>query len=155
MQTLQVNNREKLKKKGIIVSEVERRAGLNKTTVQSILLRRSRSPGIDIISVLAKEVECAVDELISPESEVKPPKAAKLDWYDTALIRAIQYVSAFLKERSINCSLEAVINCATEIYAYSLRANLKDNIDEQFAEWIAERHFLGYSSWNAYKASCI
>lgn len=143
MQTLQVNIKEKLKKKGITVSEVERRAGLNKTTVQNILLGRSRSPGIDIISALAKELECTVDELISPESEVKPSKAMKLDWYDTTFIRATQYVSAFLKKRSINCSLEAVINCATEIYAYSLKANLKDNIDEQFAEWITERHFLG------------
>lgn len=143
MQALQVNIKEKLKKKGITVSEVERRAGLNKTTVQNILLGRSRSPGIDIISALAKELECTVDELISPESEVKLPKAMKLDWYDTTFIRAIQYVSAFLKKRSINCSLEAVINCAAEIYAYSLRANLKDNIDEQFAEWITERHFLG------------
>jgi len=141
-QILQLNIKERLKRKGITVAEVERRAGLNKTTIQNILLGRSKNPGIEIISALAKELECSIDELISPANELKKTKVMKLDWQESVFISAIQYVGHFLKKHAISSSLENVIKCATEIYAYSLKSKLQNNIDEQFAEWITERNFM-------------
>lgn len=139
---LQLNIKERIKRKGITVAEVERRAGLNKTTIQNIVLGRSKNPGIEIISALAKELECSIDELISPESEPQKTKVMKLDWQEPIFTAAIQYVSNFLKKHSISSPLERVIKCATEIYAYSLKSKLQNNIDEQFAEWITERNFM-------------
>lgn len=142
---LQANIRSKLDQKRMSICELERRAGLKQSTVQNILLGRSKNPGVETIYVLAKELGCSIEELLSSKDEIEQRSqrlAANLPWKGKIFIKAAQFVDHFIRSHSENVSLEKALMCINEIYAYSLREKTDDNIDEKFAEWITERNLM-------------
>jgi len=139
---LQANIREKLSQKGITVKQLEIRAGIKPSAVQNILIGRSKNPGIETIYALSKELGCTIEELLSSPSN-RLHDTTNLPWNETILIKCIQSVSNFIEKNNINPpNLESVWTCIKEIYAYSLKENANNTIDEKFAEWITERNLM-------------
>ena len=128
------------------VSELEKRAGLKPSSIQSILLGRSKNPGIERVISLAKQFDCTVEELISPELDVSFSTIKQnqllvvLPWNNKLFIETTNFVVEFLLQKSILPDLNKVLECIKEIYIYSFKEN-DAMVDQKFAEWIAKRSF--------------
>jgi len=146
--TLRTNIKNKIQQNKTSVSELERRAGLKPSTLQNIVLGRSKNPGLETIMSLAKELGCTIDELISPsvDSQFKKAKTdlpMKIIWNETLFISIVSYIAEFLTQHSFSLiEINEVLECIKEIYTYSLKAQ-SETMDSKFAEWIVERKFLG------------
>jgi len=145
-QVLQKNLRDILSKNNLSVSELERRAGLKQRAIQNILMGRSTNPGIDIISQLAKNLGCSIEELISEQtldikkSEKKPEPPNHFPWNPILFNNTFEFVNQFITEKKITPPINKVLDCIREIYSYCFD-NDKNVLDKKFAEWIVNNRF--------------
>ena len=145
---LRINIKNKVQQNKTSVSELERRAGLKPSTLQNIVLGRSKNPSLDTIMSLARELGCTIDELISPTMDHKfktttTEPLIKVIWNETLFKSIINYISEFLTQHSFSSiAINEVLECIKEIYNYSLKAKVQ-TMDTKFAEWLIERKFLG------------
>lgn len=145
---LRNNIKNRVQKNNTSVSELERRAGLKPSTLQNIVLGRSKNPSLETIVSLAKELNCTIDELISPNLD-RPFKLEKTDfsikiiWNENLFKLVFNYVADFLTQHSFtSIAIDEVLECVKEVYSYSLKTS-SETMDSKFAEWITERKFLG------------
>ncbi len=140
-QILQANIKHRINKIGLSVSELERISGLKQGSIQNILLGRSKNPGIEIISALAKELGCSIEELIYSSSKLTKQKELNkqtlknLPWEPDLFINASIFVKDYIAKNKIKATLDKIIECVQEIYAYSIDDN-STTIDQKFGEWI-------------------
>lgn len=63
---LKLNIRQVMSRRNVSAYALEKRAGLKASAIQNILQGRSKRPGIDVVYAISKELDCKVDDLISP-----------------------------------------------------------------------------------------
>jgi transcriptional regulator with XRE-family HTH domain len=85
-----------LENKKISVAEFERSAGLKQSAVRNILYGKSKSPTIDTIQVIAREMKISVDELLSSKNDSKLMISLKCS---SALSQLSENTSSINKER--------------------------------------------------------
>lgn len=135
----------------VSVRELEKRAGLKSSTIQNILLGRSKNPTIKVLQLIAKELNCSIDNLISGDpkiSEILPIfkqnnkiRLIKAPWNGKLFIDTSIMVNKMCLEKQIKPTNDKAFLCITEIYNYSANAS-HNNPDPKFAEWIIERFLV-------------
>lgn len=109
-ETLVSNIKYKLQQDGeLSVNQLEKRANLRPSSVQSILSGRSKNPGIKTVIALAKEFGCNIEELVyskldlihnvNNEASTLPP------WEYQLSLDASRFIVEFLLQKAISLSL--------------------------------------------------
>lgn len=142
--------KEKISEVGISVHALEKKAGLKQSAVQNILYGKSQKPSLHIMQAIAQALNCSVLELLEEETEINPspgeysspPKTPLRGnneiWNSDLYVDVISMVNVLSKKMSLSLSKEKMLNCAEEVYAYSLKNN-KNKPDKHFAEWLVEK----------------
>ena len=143
---LQRNLKSRLEAQGISATELERRTGLKHSAVQNILYGRSKRPGIDIVSAIAKELGCSMEALLSDEPlKDEPFKQAASDsdtpWNATLFVQATEEVNRCVSANSIELHTDEVLRCIKEVYNYTLFSEQKA-VDQKFVEWLVNKYFV-------------
>lgn len=142
---LQKNLKQKLEEQGLSAIELERRTGLKHSAIQNIIYGRSKRPGIDIVSAIAKELGCAIEDLLSENAknpittEQAPQKDRNLPWNAALFIEATQAVHKLMDQNQTSHNTDEVLFCIKEIYNYAIFSG-KNKIDAKFTEWIIDKY---------------
>lgn len=148
--TIKNNIKKILSKNKISVRDLERRAGLKSSTIQNILIGRSKNPTIKVLQSIAKELNTSIDNLINdskvveilPESiENSKSKLIKAIWNGKLFIDCSILVNRICTQKQINPTNDRALLCIIEIYNYSANSSNNDP-DPKFAEWIIERFLI-------------
>lgn len=119
-----------LENKKISVAEFERSAGLKQSAVRNILYGKSKSPTIDTIQVIAREMKISVDELLSSKND----SMSNDDPVDIGVLRKVtSEVTTMLNNRKSNLCLREIICLFEEAYKYSIH---KGKVDADFIAWL-------------------
>ncbi len=141
---LRSNIKEQLSRKDMSVRELEKRSGLKYSVVQNILHGRSKNPTIKVVQLIAKELGCSIEALISASDkngldfsnnplEVKPSNKGS-PWNKPLFMDTVFTVEKLLEVQGVVFSKEDLMICAEEIYQYSI--GISDKADMKFAQWI-------------------
>ena len=138
MRLLQKRLKEKMIAKGLSAYNLEQQAGLRSSAVQNILSGRSKNPGIDTLTAIAKILECSIDELIKEEVSFNGPPPSFHPWDGRLYNLSLELILKLCKSKGTPISKEIALKYAEEVYAYSINANRKIP-DKSFAKWIVEK----------------
>lgn len=143
---LQRNLKSRLEAQGISATELERRTGLKHSAVQNILYGRSKHPGIDIVSAIAKELGCSMEALLSDEPlKDEPFKQAPSDsdtpWNATIFVQATEAVNGCVSKKALELQTDEILPCIKEVYNYTLFSEQKA-VDQKFVEWLVNKYFV-------------
>lgn len=143
---LQKNIKYYLSEKDMSVSELERNSGLKQSTIQNILHGRSKNPSIETIQLLARELDCSIEELIGDlehphNKEHRTQKLVQDEenclWDAHLFIEAVSMIDKLLKAKKITLPKSRILALVEELYRYSI--GVSDKADERFAHWIVEK----------------
>ena len=138
MRLLQKRLKEKMIAKGLSAYNLEQQAGLRSSAVQNILSGRSKNPGIDTLTAIAKILECSIDELIKEEVPFNGPSSSSHPWDGRLYNLSLELILKLCKSKGTSISKETALKYAEEVYTYSVNANRKVP-DKSFAKWIVEK----------------
>ncbi len=143
---LQGNIKHRLIRMGITVAELERRAGIKPSTINNILIGRSRSPRLETVYATAQALGCIVDDLIHENNTHEPmldtlkTRLSKINWNPALMIEAIEFIQAYLIQHNLKTDSGNVIACILELYIYSSSEG-SGEFDKKFAAWYVEKTF--------------
>ena len=125
------------KKYGVSYSKLERKAGLSKTFISSILHEKARSPNIDAVMKLAMALDMSVDELVGlPPRNVSPN--IEID-NEQLFVEVLGFVSDKLKNHTQITNISDTFKVILDIYAYSREQN---KMDKKYATYCIETKLL-------------
>ncbi len=143
IENLQEQIEARMHEKNLNARELERRAGLKISAVRNILSGQSKNPGIEVITSMAKILNCSTDELLGIESKKDKsdtPKQKVIDIWDYSLYEnCLKEVHNYLQSKSLKSHAEQILFFVREAYIYSLEGKDK-KADLRFIKWIVDSH---------------
>lgn len=137
----QIENR--MHEKNLNARELERRAGLKISAVRNILSGQSKNPGIEVITAIAKLLECSTDELLGLEQEKNKADSTKQKiitiWDYSLYENCLKEVHNYLGSKNTKPQAEQILFFIREAYIYSLEGKDK-TADSRFIKWIIDSH---------------
>ncbi len=138
--------KKKLDANGVTAYQLEKQLGLKRSAINNIIYGKSKSPGIEIISSIAKGLDCSINELIcdSEESIKSAPAASNNNNHDIIpenmklYYSCLQLTSSLLKKRLLTLSPNDILRYVDEVYTYSLKSS-DEEVDTKFAHWIVDK----------------
>jgi transcriptional regulator with XRE-family HTH domain len=147
--------KDRLYEKGLSVYGLEKLAGLKHSSVQNIIRGRSKNPSIDIITSIARVLNCTVEDLLSnhpfdPQlsrtntldaTHKHLPNQTELtsffenNWDISLYIEASENIFKLLKNSKIEVDYNNFIFLVTEVYKYSWSHK---KIDKKFTAWLIQ-----------------
>lgn len=139
IENLQKNIRKFLEHSNASVHAFEKRAGISPSSVQNILLGRSRRPGVELVHAIAQGFGCSIEDLIGEGEESSHFSQSRLESYprtiDLSLFPYIvEIVSEVIREKKIEAEKSFFFSIIEEVYVYALKSGA-DKIDKPFVEW--------------------
>lgn len=133
------NLRQIMKKQKISISALERKAGVTVGSVQNILYKRSKNPGIETLLNISKALQTPLYVLIaSTEDDISPTlQKTSAPWDINLYADAVIVVKNLILNNDLSLNQREFLECVNKIYEYSQKS-LKDKIDLTFAEWTIE-----------------
>lgn len=149
MTNLRQRIKDKLHEKGMSVHAFEKSAGLKQSAVQNILQGRSKRPRSDILQIIARNLNCSVEELLGEETHylLQPTVEAEnttsdilknIPWDKELYFKAMEMVLKLTKNTTLPLSRTEILTAIDEIYSYSVQSK-KQQIDKRFAEWFLNK----------------
>lgn len=139
--------KDKISEAGISVHAFEKKAGLKQSAVQNILYGKSKKPSLHIMQAIAQALDCTVLELMKDENETIPASkehqsslATESTWNADLYVEVLRTINILAKKKRLFLSKDKMLDCAEEIYEYSLK-NKKNKPDKHFADWLIEKNF--------------
>lgn len=133
MNALQENLKRQLEEKKISANALEKRAGLKPSAVQNILQGKSKRPAAELLQAIANELNCAMEELLSEETEKKQEKGA--GWDLNLYTDALKTVQTIINTKKLSLDKVRTLKLVDEVYLYSVKAKQK-TADKTFADWL-------------------
>jgi len=123
--TAQLKDRIKLKmrEKRLNIAELEKLAGLKRSSVGNFLQGRTKQPKIDTLQALAEVLECSVTELIGveePHRLSKEETSPLLEHVHLLLESMKEFIFHFENEEASQFTLNEALEIVKETYLYSL-----------------------------------
>lgn len=143
---LQKNIKHYLSENNISVSELERDSGLKQSTIQNILHGRSKNPSIETIQLLARKLNCSIEELIGDDgyhynkeqkTQKFPQDQENCPWNAKLFIESVSIIDKLLQAKNILLPKSRILALVEELYRYSI--GFSNKVDERFAIWIVEK----------------
>ncbi|MBS0272535.1 MAG: helix-turn-helix transcriptional regulator [Proteobacteria bacterium] len=141
--------KDKISEAGISVHAFEKKAGLKQSAVQNILYGKSKKPSLHIMQAIAQALNCTVLELMEGEDENETVPETKeqqssleteSSWNVDLYVEVLRTINTLAKKKRLLLSKDMMLDCAEEIYEYSLK-NKKNKPDKHFADWLIEKNF--------------
>tara|TARA_B100001248_G_scaffold239629_1_gene205015 strand:- start:498 stop:908 length:411 start_codon:yes stop_codon:yes gene_type:complete len=113
---------ETIKIRGISPARLARLMGKGESAVKDIIYGRSRSPGIEMVSAIAKELDCTVAYLIGEIDDIEKINTKTLEELDEECLNdAIKFVEGAYETMEINPKPEE----KAEFIAFEYKNNVK------------------------------
>ena len=125
-----------LKQKNLSINEFEKTAGLSKSSVSNIIHGRSKSPSIDLIHTIAKNLGCTIEYLIEPYTQEKETFPSETNYRLAA--DAANRLAEHLITQGMNVSTIDFYKSAQEIYQFTKDSG-QAYIDERFIKWCIKK----------------
>jgi len=147
----------KIQERGMKISELERRAGLARTTISKLLQNNNTNPTLDTLASIAKVFECNISELLDEQAKEKSidynseensekltesrfEKLSKnLPWNNQLFATITNETCDYLKKIDKDPTFENILNTIMEIYNYCVIKN-DGKFDSRFQEWYVQEH---------------
>jgi transcriptional regulator with XRE-family HTH domain len=119
----------------LTVASVERKAGIKRNSLQSVLYGRSKSPKINLLQSVASVLDCDIEEIAE-----LPFKLKKIDlpWAKELFIKIVEEVDIILTKNNVATDYSFVADIILESYKYSVKNNYK--VDIQFINWYVKKN---------------
>lgn len=123
--------------KNLSAADIERKTGLNRNTVYSILAGNSKNPSAHNLQLIAKSLDVSLESILIDEEEIKIGTLTfeQMKVFDTATNSTVNL--AIKKE--VNLSLSDLLSIIKEVYQYTLKADLP-KVDDRFVDWLIDKH---------------
>ena len=134
MSKLQFKLSELMTKKKITPTDIERKTGLNKNTITSILTGTSKNPSANTLRSIATALDVSLEFILSDGDisiDALTPEQLKL--FSEATTATVN----FIIEEKIKFSFNKLITVIKEVYDYTLK---KQSIDKIFIDWTVGKH---------------
>jgi transcriptional regulator with XRE-family HTH domain len=134
MANLQLRLSELMSRKNITPTEIEKKTGLNKNTITSILTGASKNPSANTLRSIATSLDVSLEFLLSDNN-------INIDALTTEQLQLFSEVTTatvnFIIEEKINFSFSKLMAVIKEVYDYTLK---KQSIDKIFIDWTVGKH---------------
>lgn len=134
MANLQLRLSELMTKKNITPTEIERKTGLNKNTITSILTGASRNPSANTLRSIATSLDVSLEFLLSDNN-------INIDALTTEQLKLFSEVTTatvnFIIEEKVSFSFNKLVTVIKEVYDYTLK---KQSVDKIFIDWTVGKH---------------
>ena len=143
---IQYNLKRKLSERKVSISEFEKEAGLKKSAVSNILIGRSKNPTVEVLSSIAKELSCSIEDLISSNSP--QPKHVYRDFFQEktlteqqlkTLAKASKIVAVESETRALELTIDTYMALVMEISFIAITSDENKIEDKRFIDWIFDR----------------
>ena len=142
MDALLINIQRKMKEMHLTAYAIEKKAGIKKSTIHKILLKRVKNHSIGTVHSISKALECSVSELIDEHTVsslfVEDTTGYILNW--RLYIETLTKVGILLEKTNVETDKRKIYELIEEVYQYSLRTK-KKSMDTDFAEWALHKLF--------------
>jgi transcriptional regulator with XRE-family HTH domain len=146
MQTYLQNQIEtRRKERKLSIHKLEMQAGVKRGAIRNIILGTSKNPGIDLLTKIAKTLECTVNDLIDLSNSTPASsrsiyvKDSEYEWNESLYIDCVKAISKNLNEKIPTLKLEQVLTLTSEAYKYSIDKQA-DKADQDFIKWLVNRN---------------
>lgn len=134
MSKLQFKLSELMTKKKITPTDIERRTGLNKNTITSILTGTSKNPSANTLRAIATALDVSLEFILSDgDISIDALTPEQLRLFSEATAATVN----FIIEEKIKFSFNKLITVIKEVYDYTLK---KQSIDKIFIDWTVGKH---------------
>ena len=134
MANLQLRLSELMSRKNITPTEIEKKTGLNKNTITSILTGASKNPSANTLRSIATSLDVSLEFLLSDNN-------INIDALTTEQLQLFSEVTTatvnFIIEEKISFSFSKLMAVIKEVYDYTLK---KQSIDKIFIDWTVGKH---------------
>lgn len=134
MANLQLRLSELMGRKNITPTEIEKKTGLNKNTITSILTGASKNPSANTLRSIATSLDVSLEFLLSDNN-------INIDALTTEQLKLFSEVTTatvnFIIEEKISFSFNKLMTVIKEVYDYTLK---KQSIDKIFIDWTVGKH---------------
>lgn len=147
---LQQQIEDRMKAKSLTIYALEKKAGLNRNAVRNILQGFSKKPSVEIISAIAKTLDCTLDDLVgknesnsniaSSKSINKAVSRNKVSyiWKEDLYFEVVKTISKLVVDKGEGLNLEQVSGLINETYKYSINKN-SETVDKDFCKWLINK----------------
>ena len=134
MANLQLRLSELMSRRNITPTEIEKKTGLNKNTITSILTGASKNPSANTLRSIATSLDVSLEFLLSDNN-------INIDALTTEQLQLFSEVTTatvnFIIEEKISFSFSKLMAVIKEVYDYTLK---KQSIDKIFIDWTVGKH---------------
>ena len=141
VQNIKKNVRKHVRENNLSVSSLESKAGIKRSSLQSILDDRTKNPGLDIITKLSETLRCSIDDLISNDINYNNLDTSNPEKFVSKELvsEAIKYVLGFLSQlEKEEIHIDKLLYAIKEICDYSIEQKI-NSIDVQFSLWVCKK----------------
>ncbi|WP_342268297.1 helix-turn-helix transcriptional regulator [Candidatus Tisiphia endosymbiont of Empis tessellata] len=134
MTNLQARLNSLMAQKNINAIDIERKTGLSRNTVYSILYGSSKNPSANNLQLIAKALDINLEALvIDNEINLEILTVDQIKIFSKATSATIN----ILIERNLSFSLRNLTTLIKEVYEYALK---KQSVDNTFIDWIIDKY---------------
>ncbi|WP_425362696.1 helix-turn-helix domain-containing protein [Candidatus Tisiphia endosymbiont of Hybos culiciformis] len=134
MVNLQTKLNSLMVQKNINAVEIEKKTGISRNTVYSILYGSSKNPSASNLQLIAKALDVNLEALIvDSEINLGVLTVDQMKIFSKATSLTIN----MLIERNLNFSFANLTSLIKEVYEYALK---KQSVDNTFIDWMIEKY---------------
>ncbi|WP_375359799.1 helix-turn-helix domain-containing protein [Candidatus Tisiphia endosymbiont of Nemotelus uliginosus] len=120
--------------KNINAIKIEKKTGLSRNTVYSILYGSSKNPSASNLQLIAKALNISLEELVVNNETT--PEILTIDQMKI-FSKATSLTINILIEKNLSFSSANLISLIKEVYEYALK---KQFVDHTFIDWIIDKY---------------
>ena len=128
--------RSRASKEGISIAQLERRAGLKRGAIWSIISGKSKNPKQSTLEKISKTLGCSIEELIGISSAGKSVEG--MHWNHSMFMECLSMVNYILEEKSIDSKADEVIGIAEVLYSLSIDYG---TVQRDIAEFLVRKNY--------------
>jgi transcriptional regulator with XRE-family HTH domain len=144
---LQQQIEDRMMAKNLTIYALEKKAGLNRNAVRNILRGFSKNPSVEILSAIARTLDCTLNDLVGTNdgnSSAVPHKPltkaafknkVSYVWKESLYFDAVKTIANLISKNGESLNLEQVTNLINETYKYSISKD-SDTVDKDFCKWL-------------------
>lgn len=129
MKNLKNNIIELMQERNMTAYALSKKADIKLTSLQNILYDKSKNPTINVLSEIAKALDCSLLDLVEDDNYIKTG-----NWDINLYCETTIEVSKLILEKRIKLDYHNFLNIVREIYTYLYENNNK-KMDLNFCRW--------------------
>lgn len=137
MTNLQAKISELMSQKNINAADIERKTGLNKNTVYSIIAGNSKNPSAHNLQLIAQALGVTLESILIDEKDFlfNSLTEAQMKIFVDATGITVNTIIA----NNLNFSLDKLISIIKEVYQYAIKTN-PPSVDNRFVDWLIDKY---------------